>query len=85
MPEAAVMVFNMLGFCCALVKPFGPVHDQVAVPLEVVLAVRFNVFVLQSGPLLETVGVEGGVGSVNVTGPTVLEIQPATEVTFILE
>lgn len=59
-----------------LLNPFGPVHDHVIAPVLVVEAVKFNVDPLHRGPLLEAVGVAGGLGSVKLKGPTAFELQP---------
>ena len=45
------------------------------VPTEVVPAVRFKVCPLQIGPLLDTVGVAGPLGFININGPTGAEGQ----------
>lgn len=75
-PAAASVTFVMDGVWLVLVNPLGPLHDQVAVPGEVVLALSASVLPLHMGELLPATGVAGGVGSTSVTGPTVLEIQP---------
>ncbi len=74
-PVAAVVAFVSEGFCVVLANPFGPLHAYVAVPGVVVLAVRFKVFPLHTGPLLAAIGVAGGEGSTSVKGPTILEGQ----------
>lgn len=75
------MALLILGFCEELTNPFGPVQDQLGVPDVVVLAVKLMVPPLQIGLLLVRVGVEGGDGSTSVTGPTVFDGQPATDIT----
>ena len=65
-PVANVVALVMVGFCKVLVKPFGPVHDQVAVPDVAVVAPNVNVLPLQIGVLLVKTGVIGGLGSTNV-------------------
>jgi hypothetical protein len=74
----------MLGFAELLLNPLGPVQFQVGVPVSVVVALRFNVPPLQTGPLLVATGAAGGFGSVRLKGPTVLEGQPFS-VTLMLE
>lgn len=66
----------MLGFCTALVYPFGPDHWNDCVPEAVELDWSTMVLPLQIGELLETLGAAGGFGSTNVIGPTVLEGHP---------
>ncbi len=48
MPEAAVVTFDIVGFCNVLVKLLGPVQEYVAPPDEVRLSVVFS----QTGALL---------------------------------
>src|SRR5947207_2898636 len=56
-PASAVVAFERVGFCCAEVKPFGPVHAYVA-PLT--NAVESEIVApSQYGPPLLAVGVEG--------------------------
>lgn len=45
-------------------------------PVDVVDAVRLRSLPLHMGELLPAVGVAGGLGSVNVTGPTIFDGQP---------
>src|SRR6266513_3677843 len=56
-PASASVAFGRVGFCCAEVKPFGPVHEYVApetnaVESEIVAPVQY-------GPPLLAVGVAG--------------------------
>lgn len=69
----------MLGFAKPLLNPLGPVQFQVGVPENPVVAERFKVPPLHTGPLLETAGAEGGLGSARLTGPTVFEGQLFSE------
>lgn len=59
-----------------LLKPFGPLHVYVALPGDVVDAVRFKESPLHTGVLLAATGVAGGVGSVKVKGPAIFELHP---------
>src|SRR5207253_10736827 len=56
-PASAVVALARVGFCCAEVKPFGPVHEYVApltsgVESEIVAPAQY-------GPPLDAVGVAG--------------------------
>src|SRR6266513_87924 len=56
-PASAVVAFARVGFCCAEVKPFGPVHEYVA---PVTVAVLSEIVApTQYGPPLLAVGVAG--------------------------
>ena len=83
-PAEVKGTFVMLGFCDVLTYPAGPDHDQVATPIEVVEAVRFKVFPLQTGPLFVTVGVKGGFGSTRVCAVVGADGQPELETTYML-
>jgi len=74
-PLAAVVTFVMEGSSRLLVKPFGPVHVKVAVPVAVLVAFKFNVDPLQSALLLVAFGAEGGLGSLKLNGPAGAEEQ----------
>ena len=69
-PLAAVVTFVMEGSSRLLVKPLGPVHVKVAVPVAVLVAFKFKVDPLQSALLLVAVGAAGGLGSLKLNGPT---------------
>ena len=69
-PLANVVALIMLGFCCVLVKKFGPFQLQVCVPVVVVDALKFRVLPLHKGFTFEITGVAGGVGSDKLNGPT---------------
>src|SRR3954467_15686590 len=70
-PASAVVALERVGFCCAEVKPFGPVHEYVAPPT---VAVESEIVApSQYGPPFEAVGVAG-------IGLTVTEVEPAAEV-----
>src|SRR5437762_294941 len=56
-PASAVVAFVRVGFCCAEVKPFGPVHEYVA-PLTNAVDSEI-VAPSQYGPPLVAVGVAG--------------------------
>src|SRR5213082_1622810 len=56
-PASAVVAFVRVGFCCAEVKPFGPVHEYVA-PLTKAVDSAI-VAPSQYGPPLVAVGVAG--------------------------
>jgi hypothetical protein len=73
-----MLTLLMEGFCALLVNPFGPLHNQLILPVAVVLASRFKVVPLHTGPLLVATGVAGGLGSTRVNGPTWLEGHPAS-------
>ena len=70
-PKSAAVALGRVGFCCAEVKPFGPVHAYVA-PLTVGVD---NAIVLPSqyGPPLLAAGVAG-------FGVTMTVVVPAAEV-----
>ena len=74
-PLAAVVTFVMEGSSRLLVKPFGPVHVKVAVPVAVLVAFKFRVDPLQSALLLVAVGAAGGLGSLKLNGPAGAEGQ----------
>ena len=70
-PASAVVALERVGFCCAEVKLFGPVHEYVAplttgVDSEIVAPVQY-------GPPFEAVGVAGA-------GLTTTSVVPAAEV-----
>jgi hypothetical protein len=77
-PLMAIVVFARVGFCNVLVNPTGPDHAYVA-PAGPPVEVRVNVAAEQTGLLVPSVGVAGGVGSVIVKGPIIFETQPAIE------
>src|SRR5436190_16128163 len=56
-PASAVVAFERVGFCCAEVKPFGPVHAYVA--LATVGVKSWIVAPSQYGPPLVAAGVAG--------------------------
>jgi hypothetical protein len=58
-PAAAAVTFVIVGLEVAFVKVFGPVHDHVTAPANVVVAFRFNVFPVHNGVLPEATGVAG--------------------------
>jgi hypothetical protein len=66
---------RILGLNIVLVNPFGPVHDQLAVPVDVVDADKLNVLPLHNGTTFAITGVAGGFGSVKLNGPTDAEGQ----------
>src|SRR5436309_3528006 len=70
-PASAVVALERVGFCSAEVKPFGPVHEYVA--LATVGVEREIVPPVQYGPVFEAVGVAG-------IGLTTTEVVPAAEV-----
>src|SRR3954454_21341548 len=70
-PASAVVALERVGFCCAEVKPFGPVHAYVA-PATVGVESAI-VPPSQYGPPLEAVGVAG-------IGLTMTEVVPAADV-----
>src|ERR1051325_11271265 len=56
-PLSAVVAFAGVGFCCADVKPFGPVHEYVA---PATVGVKSEIVApWQYGPPLDGVGVAG--------------------------
>src|SRR5881398_2021285 len=56
-PASAVVAFERVGFCCAEVKPFGPLHEYVAPPTN---AVESEIVApSQYGPPFDAVGVAG--------------------------
>src|SRR5213596_3428372 len=56
-PASASVALARVGFCCAEVKPFGPVHEYVAFATVPVLSEI--VAPAQYGPVLLAVGVAG--------------------------
>ena len=81
-PLAAVVIFDIIGFCCELVNPFGPFHEYV--PPDVLLAIKFNVPPLQTGLLLCATGVAGPAGLVIVKGPDkIFDAHPFNVVTLV--
>lgn len=74
-PLAAVVTFVMEGSSRLLVKPFGPDHVKVAVPVARFVAFKFRVDPLQSVLLLVAVGAAGGLGSLKLNGPAGAEGQ----------
>jgi hypothetical protein len=70
-PEAASVTFEIEGFCCVLVNPFGPAHDQVAPVIE--STVSCNVDPEQTGLLLDATGVTGVALTAAATVPVELE------------
>ena len=66
-PPAASATLVMEGFCKPDENPFGPVHEYVAPATA--LVVRFKVLPVQTGLLLEGVGVDGIGFTVTVTVP----------------
>lgn len=83
-PVAVVATFVIEGFCRVLLKPAGPLQFQLAVPAVDVVAERFSVLPLQTGPLLTATGVAGGLGSDNVNGPTTFEGQLFSDTEMLL-
>src|SRR5881227_1848231 len=74
-PASAVVAFVRVGFCCAEVKPFGPVHEYVA-PLT--NAVESEIVApSQYGPPLLAVGVAGVALTTTFVVPAA-EVQPFT-------
>src|SRR5436190_7303935 len=74
-PASAVVALERVGFCCAEVKPFGPVHEYVA-PLT--NAVESEIMApSQYGPPLLAVGV-AGVGLTTTFVVPEAEVQPLT-------
>jgi hypothetical protein len=71
MPASAVVALERVGFCCADVKPFGPVHAYVA--LATVGVESEIVAPSQYGPALDAVGVAG-------VALTTTDVVPAAEV-----
>jgi hypothetical protein len=73
-PLYAVIAFDIIGFCAVLVNPVLDVVVQlyVMLPVLVVLAFKFKVVPLHIGAFVVAVGVAGGVGSDNVTGPAMV-------------
>src|SRR5205809_6181295 len=74
-PASAVVAFARVGFCCAEVKLFGPVHEYVA-PLT--NAVESEIVApAQYGPPLLAVGV-AGMGLTTTFVDPAAEVQPLT-------
>ena len=72
-----MVAFGIEGLEEILLNPLGPVHDHVAVPVEVVVAFSVSVPPAHTGLLLVSWGEAGGFGSANVTGPAkTFETQP---------
>src|SRR6478752_3619819 len=74
-PASAVVAFERVGFCCAEVKPFGPVHEYVApetnaVDSEIVAPSQY-------GPPLLAVGVAGVALTTTFVVPAA-EVHPLT-------
>src|SRR6266705_4679719 len=75
MPASAVVALARVGFCCAEVKPFGPVHEYVA---PVTNAVESEIVApSQYGPPLLAVGVAGVALTTTFVVPAA-EGQPST-------
>src|ERR1043166_9700515 len=74
-PASAVVALERVGFCCAEMKPFGPVHAYVA-PLTNAVESEM-VAPSQYGPPLLAVGVAGVAWTTNVVVPAG-EVQPFT-------
>src|SRR5438034_5015204 len=70
-PASAGVALARVGFCCAEVKPFGPVHEYVA-PLTDAVESEI-VAPSQDGPPFDAVGVAG-------VAFTTTEVMPAAEV-----
>src|SRR5437762_5158277 len=68
-PASAVAAFDLVGFCSDEVKPFGPVHEYVA--LATVGVESEIVAPAQYGPVFDAVGVAG-------VAFTTTEVVPAT-------
>ncbi len=69
-PASAVVAFGRVGFCCEELKPFGPVHEYVAVAT---VGVESEIVApSQYGPPFEALGVAG-------VGFTMTEVVPAAE------
>jgi hypothetical protein len=74
-PASAVVALARVGFCCAEVKPFGPVHEYVAPETE---AVESEIVApSQYGPPLLAVGVAGVALTMTFVEPAA-EMQPFT-------
>src|SRR5947207_13353402 len=74
-PASAVVAFERVGFCCAEVKPFGPVHAYVA--LATVGVKSWIVAPSQYGPPLVAAGVAGVALTTTFVVPAA-EVQPLT-------
>src|SRR5712671_6597289 len=75
MPASAVVALARVGFCCAEVKPFGPVHAYVAL---VTVGVESEIVApAQYGPPFEAVGVAGVALTTTLVVPAA-EVQPLT-------
>src|SRR5213083_2526894 len=75
MPASAVVSLARVGFCCAELKPFGPVHEYVA-PLTNAVDSEI-VAPSQYGPPLLAVGVAGVALTTTFVVPAA-EVQPLT-------
>src|SRR5436190_1129623 len=74
-PASAVVALARVGFCCAEVKPFGPVHEYVA-PLTNAVDSEI-VAPSQYGPPFVAVGVTGVALTTTLVVPAA-EVQPFT-------
>src|SRR5205814_9045811 len=74
-PASAVVALERVGFCCADVKPFGPVHEYVA-PLTNAVDSEI-VAPSQYGPPFEALGVAGVAFTTTFVVPAA-EVQPLT-------
>jgi hypothetical protein len=74
-PASAVVALARVGFCCAEVKPFGPVHEYVAPATVAVLSEI--VAPSQYGPPFDAVGVAGVALTTTFVVPAA-EVQPFT-------
>lgn len=72
------MTLLIVGLCWVEVNPFGPVHDQVA-PV-IVSAINCKVVPVQTGLLLDALGVGGALFTATKVVPVELE-QPFTVTT----
>jgi hypothetical protein len=73
-PLIDVVAFVLVGFCCVLVYPPGPVHEYVTAA-AVVLEVKFKVAPVHNGLLLPAVGIAGALRLASVNGPTTFDTQ----------
>src|SRR5437763_12373126 len=75
MPASAVVALERVGFCCADVKPFGPVQEYVA---PATVAVESEIVApSQYGPPFDAVGVAGVAFTTTFVVPAA-EAQPLT-------
>src|SRR5205823_11179297 len=75
MPASAVVALARVGFCCAEVKPFGPVHAYVA---PVTVGVESEIVApSQYGPVFDAVGVAGVALTTTFVVPAA-DVQPLT-------